>query len=423
MNKINKTKFQSILLQGFSSLSIFLILPISIFVLDYESLAIWYILTGLYFIGVIFDIGFSHIFTIRIKYELENRKSKNLFIAISSCRLINLIISFLVCVILSLFVFIYFNSLDFNENDYIFYLINSSIIIFSISFDFIYIYKSCVLKAAEKVEKTYQSIFIQRFSQLIFLILFLLFFNQNLYCFTFSYLFSIFIKNFYIFLEYKKIDIIKYKLKFSENFLILKEIIIPSLRLGVVNLGTFLIIRSNLYVVNFFLGFKIGASFAILQQIAGAASGLAYVIYNSDFPVFLRYVVKKMKVKMFILTTIRNSLLIYLLSYFFGVLVLSYLVKFTYFDSVTLLSIEIIIFYCIINIFEINRFFFEGYLTYKYEISWLWPSLIAGIFILLFQSIVGFLYPNLMIMLLVHFIVQSLYNFWKWPKKLLEEIK
>ena len=155
MIKFKKDKFKSIILQGSSSLSIFLILPISIYVLDYESLAIWYILTSLYFLGVIFDIGFSHIFTIRIKYEIEKNRPRNFYLAISSCKFINLIISFIVTIILSLFFYLYFNILVFNEKNSTFYLLNSFIIIFAISIDFILIYKSCVLKAKEKVGKTY----------------------------------------------------------------------------------------------------------------------------------------------------------------------------------------------------------------------------------------------------------------------------
>lgn len=407
---------KSFIFQLLSILISLIIFVLSIITLNYEQLAIWQILSSMLFLALLFELGFGNIFLIKIKQSIDNKKSKDFLLYINSSIFFGKILFAIVFLFISFFLYFYLSNLKYEILNFNYYFKNGLICSLAVAIEILYLSRTYILKAHDLVDKVYFALFFQRLAHLFSLII-MLYFELSLYAFTLSFLLSSIVKNNYLHSFTSNLFDHVNDFSLKQKLQTLRKILKPSIEFGIVQVGNFITFRSSLYLVNYFIGLKAGASFGILQQIISIGNSLSYSIFNSNFPKIIENlnnknfnVVKRESLKNNLL-----SILIFILCYLFSIslfILNNHLILIPFSFEI---SLSVIFLYGIACALELNHNFYWNYLTNFLKIDFFKSAIFSGIFILVIQFIITYMYKSIFLLILVHFTIQISYNNWKWP--------
>lgn len=193
-----------------------------------------------------------------------------------------------------------------------------------------------------------------------------------------------------------------------------KIILYNSIRLGVVQLGAFLIQKANILLASSFLGLEIAGQYGITLSILLALSSLASVPFQIKVPYICRLQANKKirKIKFIFCRALVQSSLIYIIGLlgilFFGEKTLNLVSK------NNLLSINQIAALGIIIYLEMMHSIAGGYLITLNTIPFVKSSILSGVGIVILST-VTIDHFGIMGLIISQGVVQILYNNWKWP--------
>lgn len=198
-----------------------------------------------------------------------------------------------------------------------------------------------------------------------------------------------------------------------------------SYRMGIVQLGAFLIQRSSLLLASSFLGLSVAASYGMTMTVLLTITAVGMVIMQVSIP----------KISALQSGNTHGEELvskygeILLISWFFYIASAILLIFFaplflSIISSKTqLLDTSLLVFSCVIFALELNHTIAATYLTTTNRVPFVIPAILSGVgIVLLGLAFVQWL--GVVGLLLSQFIVQLAYNNWKWPlevQKLLDK--
>lgn len=206
---------------------------------------------------------------------------------------------------------------------------------------------------------------------------------------------------------------------------VLKAIYPNALKIGLTSLGSFMVQRSSIIIGSLYLSLSEIASYGITIQLIAVISGLAG-IYTSTFQPKIAqlriennlYEIKKLYLK---------GQIILLITYFLGAMTLMICGEWTlrFIGSQTQIMTQLLIFASItISFLESNHSIAGGILLSKNEVPFFKAAILSGsatvlILLLFFQ----FTNLNLWAMILAPGLAQGVYQNWKWPIVVINELE
>ena len=313
-----------------------------------------------------------------------------------------------------------------------FQLVDNSLIIWflfslSIYFNIYYSYYSSLLTGRGLIKDNSISIILSKLGYII-ITLGMIYFGYGLLSIVVANLIAPFLQRFY---AYKKFygyglkeklpkDISRVEVK--ETFTIIWY---NAKKLGLVFLGAYVVNKMNMFVVGLYMSLEITASYGLMVQLGTTMVTMASIFFVSYLPIFSNYQVTKQYQKLIELLSF--SMIIYwglmicgcVGMFFFGEFFLGFINSQT-----TLPSRWICLIYFIFSTLELNQSNFATIIVTSNRVPIVKPALISGVAILVGTFLV-LKYTTLGILgvVLVQALVQFVYNDWKWPKQVLDELK
>ncbi|MFH4584480.1 O-unit flippase-like protein [Vibrio diabolicus] len=193
-------------------------------------------------------------------------------------------------------------------------------------------------------------------------------------------------------------------------------------RMGVVQLGNFLTVRGSVLIVSSIVGLNAAAMYGFTLQITSIAVIVSSMYFGLQLPYMnaeqVRGNVDGIK-KVFC----RSLGLAWVLFLSFSLLLVMlgpYILE-AISQSTKLLPINILIIFLIAAFLEMNHSLCTAFLTTKNDIIFMWPLFITGVLITAFSIIFAHFY-GLWGVVLSQFILQLIYNNWKWPLLVFREL-
>lgn len=195
-------------------------------------------------------------------------------------------------------------------------------------------------------------------------------------------------------------------------------------RAGMVALGTFLISRSNIFIVTTFLGVETTASYAVSQQILLALVAVGQLPFHIGLPQFVSARVAKDKYILSRLT--KRATLFYLTFTLSG---LSLLVSLSQFflefieSNVAFLPPNSFLLLGIVLVLEGNHSNFAHIITTSNRVPFLQPALFSGLAVVVLATFAAMAGTGLVGIIFAQGAVQLAYNNWKWPLVVIRELR
>jgi O-antigen/teichoic acid export membrane protein len=419
-----------------------IVLPMLLHFLSSEEVGLNYLLLTITSMGGLLDFGFSPQIGRNVTYALSGAKSiekeglneepeaepnfKLLAIVIETARQIYKRMSIVVLVVLLLLgtPYIYHVTHAFQdvENTLVIWLI----FCFSTYLNIYFKYYRSLLTGSGKIFESSVSIILSKGAYIIVCCIMLLF-GYGLFSVVIANLFTPFILFLYgnhIFYtpDMKRnlaVNISKQDIKDAFS-----AIWYNAKKLGINQLGTFAILKLNLFLIGLFLPLKVVGSFGVLTQVVQTLSGLASALFQSFVPQFshlqvthnYREIVKKLSVTTvfywvsLVLTGIVVLLLLPILLKMIG-------------SSTNLPSFGICIIYLLIIALEGNHSNFATIIATSNKVPFVTAGLVAGGFIAIFTYLtLRYTEWELWGVVLAQGLVQLSYNNWKWPVYVLKDL-
>lgn len=192
---------------------------------------------------------------------------------------------------------------------------------------------------------------------------------------------------------------------------------------GVNMIGGFLISKSSMFLIGFYLPLAVVGSYGLLVQLVSILSSVAASFFNTNSPKFANFRVtgdmdgfRKL---------IALSMLIFQLTMVLGCLVIIFLGNdiLTLIHAKTLLpSTAVTALFCLAMLLEGNHSYFAVIISSGNRVPFVKPSLISGAFIILLTFLfLQFTDMQLLGIVLAPLVIQAIYNNWRWPKWVLDE--
>lgn len=190
-----------------------------------------------------------------------------------------------------------------------------------------------------------------------------------------------------------------------------------SKKLGAAQVGSFLILKGNFFIVGATLGLTTIASYGLTLQIFGLLSAVSATIFLLQTPQ-----INKLQIQ----EDIEGIKHLYILSKALSLICFTIGSVFIIFwgneclallkSKTNLIDLWWLVILAIILTLELNHSLAATYLTTLNKTPFLIPSILSGISVLIL-SILSVIYsePNLGILILIQGLVQLTYNNWKWP--------
>jgi len=212
---------------------------------------------------------------------------------------------------------------------------------------------------------------------------------------------------------------------FSNDKNIFSIIWANSYRLGLVSIGSFLILRSNTLLTSKYLDLKIVAQYGLTLQLLNILARSSSILFKTFLPKFNQLRVKSEinKLKKFF----GISLLVGWGTYGLGVLIIFALGNnlLNLIGSETnLLPDNYLLFLSLILFLEFNHSISATFITTQNEVPFVKASLFSGLGIVISSFIIlKFTKFGILGVLSFQFIFQLLYNNWKWPYEVLKDLE
>ena len=196
-------------------------------------------------------------------------------------------------------------------------------------------------------------------------------------------------------------------------------------KLGINSLGSFAILKLNVFLVGLFLPLPIVGSFGILTQVIPTLSSVATALFHSYQPQIASLQVRHDKVA--ITKKLSLTVVVYWLTMVLGgialILLLPWVLKIIG-SNAAIPPMYISILYLFVMILEGNHTIFATVIVTSNRVPFVSAGLISGalIGVLMFLSL-KFTTLDLFGVVLAQGVVQLAYNNWKWPKYVLNDLK
>lgn len=206
----------------------------------------------------------------------------------------------------------------------------------------------------------------------------------------------------------------------------LKTIVWQSAKdMGIVQLGNFLCVRGSVLIVSSFIGLKAAAAYGLTVQVTMVIVIVASMLFGLNLPRMTseQALQKYSSVKRLFKKSLLTANVIYIISAFSLVLLGNFLLKYIT-QQTQFLPTEMLILYLVGGLLEMNYSLCTSYLTTKNQIPFVKSMIITGILIILLSFVATFyLKAGLLGVILSQLFVQSLYNNWKWPLTVYQDLR
>lgn len=424
-----------------------LIMPFTLVLVPKEELGLWYTFLSVGALVNLLDFGFSNILVRNITYawcgakeikaegfsevtDREAEPNKRLFVAVlSSCRYISLIIAGL-----ALFSAVTFGtgyiSFVTRGNYQIHYIYAWILYSIAIALNIYYNYWTSTLKGVGAIQQSQKAIIISKVAQIV-LSLAGLYLGGGIIALAAAYLISGFIyryaskrmlfryHNIGTIIKQEQVNITK-----GEIGKILKLVWHNAKKVGIVAVGTFGITQSTTMISSAFIGLDATASYGLTLQIINVLSGVSRILFQSYIPMLTELKLSNKVKELF--KKFSLSVVVFWLIYLAGLIgTLTIGIPFVkLIKSGTDLPFVMVLFMGIYMFLEANHSIHATYISLSNEIPYMKSSIISGVFIIIL-SLLSARFTNMGIygLMLVQFIVQLVYNNWKWPYVVMKEFR
>ncbi len=195
-------------------------------------------------------------------------------------------------------------------------------------------------------------------------------------------------------------------------------------KLGINSLGSFAILKLNLFLVGLFLPLSIVGSFGILTQIVPTLSAVSTALFNSYVPQIasLQVIHDNIEITRKLSIMIVTYWLMMLLGGIATLLLLPPVLQFIG-SNAELPSMLVCTLYLFVMSLEGNHSIFATVITTSNKVPFMEAGLISGLFIALFIFLsLKYTSLGLIGVVLAQGLVQIVYNNWKWPKYVLDDL-
>jgi O-antigen/teichoic acid export membrane protein len=420
------------------------LLPFVLSSFSTEYVGVWNFYSMITPIIVLFDFGFSSIFTQNLVYIfsgsqsiLKNGYAKASYDSEVNYSLLNDLINsmmwlykrfaLLLFVFLAIFGTLYLRNIIDNiyVNKFDIYL-SWAILIVSNSLFFYSFYYDSLLISSGKIKNLKQIGVLGQFLYVLLSIL-LLYFYKSFISIAVAQLVSIIVVRILSYrVFYTKELITKLKMNKGSDFKdVLKKISHNSRKLGLTALGGFLVQRSPFFIGGMYLSISDMASYGITMQVIFLTLSISTLYVSTKLPQISKFRVMNDKKNIY-KVYIRNvaSICIFYLSslvfiYFFGNIVLKQIGSSTLFLNRNLIALGFFV-----SFVEAILSTSALVLQTKNEVPFYLPSIISGVTIIIGIYIsISLLGIGLISLFMIPLIVDLSYQAWKWPYEVIKELK
>ena len=195
-------------------------------------------------------------------------------------------------------------------------------------------------------------------------------------------------------------------------------------KLGLVMVATFLGTKFSLFLSGIYLSFAQIASFGLMIQFVSILSAVSSNVFNVYLPEFASLQVKNDfdKLKKLLSSSMMMYYLLFVLGGIFILFILPLILNFI--GSNAILPNRIVVFiFLFITLLENNHAHFGSIILSRNSIPFVFPGLFAGVITLVGSYLVlEFTSYNILGLVIVQGFSQALYNNWKWPKLVLNQL-
>lgn len=186
-------------------------------------------------------------------------------------------------------------------------------------------------------------------------------------------------------------------------------------RLGIVNIGTFLILKANVLIASSMLGLSEASSYSITLTILTTLSGLAMVICQIQIPHMsaLQATHKKERLASMYGEIQLTSLIVYVFGLVLLLAVGSELLQILG-SRTTLLPTNLLLLYGVVILLELNHSVAGSYIATTNRLPFVPAAIISGVSIVIISLTIAGEF-GLLGIILSQGLVQAAYNNWKWP--------
>jgi len=196
-------------------------------------------------------------------------------------------------------------------------------------------------------------------------------------------------------------------------------------KLGVTSLGSFLILRANMFIASSFFGLKVAASYGLTVQVITILSSVSAMIFSLNLPKLnaLQNVSDKVGLRL----VFYRSLLITHTLYFLGAIFLIFLgipLLEMISSNTRLVNTSILLLMLVMYQLELNHSMCATYLTTLNKVPFMYAALISG-GVIVFSGLMLSNFTTIGILGLVfsQFLIQLAYNNWYWPMLTFRHLK
>ncbi|HDL8488477.1 TPA: hypothetical protein PXR60_004219, partial [Yersinia enterocolitica] len=330
------------------------------------------------------------------------------------------LLAFLVVVLGGCGYFYYITPLDIRRDVvYSWFFFSSALVI-----NLVYLYYIPVLTGLGEIESSYKANILGRIIWFILSIL-VLTLSPSLLLLSLCFLFAVFVNRYMCHFFYNK----NLYIKSLENVEMENESTIPFIRhnavkLGIVSFGSFLINRSTTLIVGLVCPIIIAGQFVLTMQIFFALMAISNILLSIKMPEISQAVARRERstIRILIFSVITFSSSIYILGFIAFLLLAEYI-----FPSIgvklSFLPLNYLLILGLIYLLEMNHSICATIITSKNKVPFVFASLFSGGLIILLSIIlsVHFKY-GVLGLILAQGIVQLMYNNWKWPLMVYNEL-
>nr|AXL05073.1 O antigen flippase [Aeromonas hydrophila] len=418
--------------QFFNMASSLLLLPFILHFLNTEDIGLWYVFVSIVSFIQLLEFGFlptisryiSYVFSGAQNIELNKvpnyneNGAVNIYLLsgiISSAKKIYGIISVLALIIVVFCGSAYLWTLEYS-GDKLYLLLSWFVYGVATTVIFYFGYFNCILKGRGDQTKMNQSIVLSKLSS-IFVTIPLLYLDVGILSIAIGVLVSAIVDRvlvgFFVFDKSQHQTLEAFNVKSEIDY---TKVIWGNAKLmGLVQLGNFLTVRSSVLIVSSVIGLDAAATYGFTLQITSVAVIISSMYFGLQLPLMNSAQIRndQQSIRIAFKCSIGIAwVLFFLYAVFvstFGVYIVDVL-----FDTATLLPRPMLIIFSMAAFLEMNHSLCTAYLTTRNQIIFMKPMLITGVFIFISSLAFGYIF-GLWGVILSQFVLQLIYNNWKWP--------
>lgn len=204
-----------------------------------------------------------------------------------------------------------------------------------------------------------------------------------------------------------------------------KTLWLSAWKLGTTSLGSFLILRANMFIASSFLGLKVAASYGLTVQVISILSTVSAMIFSLNLPKLnaLQSIGDKVGLK----SLFKRSLIITHLLYFIGAICLIFIgiPLITLISSNTqLVGFSTLLLMLVMYQLELNHSMCSTYLTTLNKVPFMYAALFSG-GVIVFSGLMlsNFTAIGILGLVLSQFLIQLMFNNWYWPMVAYRDLK